>query len=86
MASVNRSVELGTDKRPTLADLRESGEIEASADVVAFVYRDELYHPDSPDRGVAEVIVAKHRAGPTATVKLAFLGPYTLFANVARVG
>ena len=67
-----------------LADLRESGAIEQDADVVIFLYRDEVYHPESADAGIAEVIVSKHRNGPTGTVKLAFLPQYTRFANMAR--
>ena len=67
-----------------LADLRESGSIEQDADVVAFLYRDEVYNPESPDIGSAEVIVAKHRNGPTGTVRLAWLPNYTRFANMSR--
>ncbi len=84
LAQVNRGVENRTDKRPSLADLRESGAIEADADTVTFIYRDEVYHPDSTDRGLAELIVAKHRAGPTGVVKVAFLPQYTSFENLAR--
>ncbi len=73
------------DKRPQLADLRESGALEQDADVVMFIYRDEVYNPESPDRGMAEVIVAKHRNGPTGVTQLAFLDHYTKFANMARV-
>ena len=65
------------------SDLRESGSIEQDADVVMFIYRDEVYNPESADRGVAEIIVAKHRNGPTGMKRLAFLGPYTKFANMA---
>ncbi len=68
-----------------LADLRESGSLEQDADVVMFIYRDEVYNPDSPDRGSAEVIVAKHRNGPTGKTDLAFIDKYTRFANIARV-
>ena len=67
-----------------LADLRESGSIEQDADVVMFLYRDEVYNPDSPDLGTAEIIVAKHRTGPTGVVRLAFLHHFTRFANMAR--
>jgi len=67
-----------------LADLRESGAIEQDADVVMFLYRDEMYNQDSPDGGVAEVIVAKHRNGPTDTIRLAFIPQHTRFANMAR--
>ena len=68
-----------------LADLRESGSIEQDADVVAFIYRDEVYNPESPDIGTAEVIIAKHRNGPTGVTRLAFLPHLTRFANMARV-
>jgi replicative DNA helicase len=74
----------GGDRRPRLADLRESGSLEQDADVVMFVYRDEVYNPDTDKKGEAEVIVAKHRNGPTDTLKLAFLGQYTKFENLAR--
>jgi replicative DNA helicase len=85
LSQLSRGLELRADKRPMLADLRESGSLEQDADVVMFLYRDELYNADSPDRGVAEVIVAKHRSGPTGTERLAFLDRYTRFANMARV-
>lgn len=85
LSSISRGVELRADKRPVLADLRESGALEADADVVLLLYRDELYNPESPDRGVAEVQVAKQRNGPTGTVKLAFLNHFAKFANMASV-
>lgn len=85
LSQLSRNLEMRADKRPTLADLRESGSLEQDADVVLFIYRDELYNPDSPDRGTAEVIVAKHRNGPTGVTQLAFLDHYTRFANMARV-
>jgi replicative DNA helicase len=72
------------DKRPHLSDLRESGSIEQDADLVMFVYRDEYYNADSEDKGTAEIIVAKHRNGPLDTVKLAYQGRYTRFANLAK--
>ena len=85
LSSISRGVEARADKRPILSDLRESGALEADADVVLLLYRDELYHPDSPDRGTAEINVAKQRNGPTGTTRLAFLGHHTRFANMARL-
>ncbi|MEZ5215189.1 MAG: replicative DNA helicase [Ilumatobacteraceae bacterium] len=84
LSQLSRNLESRADKRPILADLRESGAIEQDADVVMFVYRDEVYNPESPDRGSAELIIAKHRAGPIGTRRLVFLGPYTRFENAAR--
>lgn len=84
LAQLNRGLEQRPDKRPILSDLRDSGSIEQDSDVVAFLYRDEQYDPNSPDRGTAEVLIAKHRAGPTGMVRLAFLAQYTKFANMAR--
>ncbi|MCU1346478.1 MAG: replicative helicase, partial [Acidimicrobiia bacterium] len=84
LSQLSRALELRADKRPMLADLRESGSIEQDADVVMFLYRDEVYNPDSPDIGTAEVIVSKHRNGPTGSKKLAFIGTYTKFANIAK--
>jgi replicative DNA helicase len=85
LSQLSRQLELRADKRPLLADLRESGALEQDSDVVLFIYRDDVYHADSPDRGQAELIVAKHRNGPTGIVRLAFLEQYTRFANMARV-
>jgi len=84
LSQLSRTLESRADKRPMLSDLRESGSLEQDADVVLFLYRDELYDKESQDRGVAEVIVAKHRAGPTGVSKLAFLDSYTKFANMPR--
>jgi replicative DNA helicase len=84
LSQLSRNLEMRADKRPVLADLRESGSIEQDADVVMFIYRDEIYNEESADRGQAEIIVAKHRNGPTDRVRLAFLEHYTRFANMAR--
>ena len=85
LSQLSRQLEARADKRPVLADLRESGSLEQDADVVMFLYRDEMYNAESADRGTAEVIIAKHRNGPTGKVQLAFLDHYTRFANMARV-
>ncbi|MDQ3758237.1 MAG: replicative DNA helicase [Actinomycetota bacterium] len=85
LSQLSRQLEMRADKRPQLADLRESGALEQDADVVMFLYRDEVYNQESPDRGTAEVIVSKHRSGPTGVTQLAFLDHYTKFANMARV-
>lgn len=84
LSQLSRNLEARADKRPVLADLRESGALEQDSDAVLFTYRDELYNPNSPDRGVAEIILAKHRSGPTGVVHLAFLDHYTRFANLAK--
>jgi len=84
LSQLNRSLEQRADKRPMLSDLRESGSIEQDSDVVMFIYRDEVYNPESPDAGIAEILVAKHRNGPIGIRKLAFLPTYTRFANMAR--
>jgi replicative DNA helicase len=85
LSQLSRNLEMRSDKRPILADLRESGSLEQDSDVVMFIYRDEVYNPESPDRGSAEIIVSKHRNGPTGTTRLAFLEKYTRFENMARV-
>ena len=85
LSQLSRNLEMRADKRPVLADLRESGSLEQDADVVMFIYRDEIYNPESTDRGTAEIIVSKHRNGPTGVTQLAFLDHYTRFANMARV-
>lgn len=84
LSQLNRQLEYRADKRPMLADLRESGSLEQDADVVIFLYRDEIYNPESEQRGTAEVIVSKHRNGPTGMTRLAFLEHLTKFANMAR--
>ncbi len=84
LSQLSRGVEARTNKRPMLSDLRESGSIEQDADIVMMLYRDEYYSPDTPDRGIAEVIIAKHRNGPTGTIKLLFDPQFTKFKNLAK--
>jgi replicative DNA helicase len=83
LSQLSRAVEQRTDKRPILSDLRESGSIEQDADLVAFIYRDEYYNDESDQQGLAEVILSKHRNGPTDSLKLSFLKRYAKFADLA---
>lgn len=88
LSQLNRMLEQRTDKRPRLSDLRESGALEQDADVVAFIYRDEVYNKeeDNPNRGTAEILLSKQRNGPTGDISLAFLNSYTRFENLASEG
>jgi replicative DNA helicase len=84
LSQLNRAVENRSDKRPTLSDLRESGQIEQDADLVLFLYRDDYYDEKSPDKGIAEVIAAKNRHGTTGTAKLTFVGERIMFGDIGH--
>ena len=84
LSQLNRSLETRTDKRPTLSDLRESGAIEQDADTVIFLHREEVYTPNTPSKGIAELIIAKQRSGPLGVIRLNWIKEFTRFEGIAR--